>query len=201
MPTIRQVEKDKTVGGLPLLPYSSMIANCFLWLVYGVLREEPKVWGTNLIGFLFGLFYFMRFIKFSPSKSPTLPGSVRQHVNVVLSLFAITLAFVYLSPVKDPAGLVGNAAVLFCVAMFGSPLAALKHVLETKSAKSIPLPFTVATVANCFLWSVTGLFDMKDANIYVPNLIGLAFGMAQVALKFIFGGGKPHGESELELLM
>jgi solute carrier family 50 protein (sugar transporter) len=190
------------VGPLPLLPYSSMIANCFLWITYGLLKNEPKVWGTNLLGLFFGVYYFLKFTKYAPAKSSTLPGSILQHVNACLSVIAVTFGLVYISPFKDPASIIGNLAVMFCVAMFASPLAALKTVLQTKSAKSIPLPFTLATLLNCFLWSVVGLFDMKDVNIYLPNLLGLACGLAQLTLKLLYGDGTGNnGESELELLM
>ena len=58
IPTIKQISKDQSVGSLPLLPYSSMVANCFLWLVYGLLKHESKVWSTNLIGLIMALIYF-----------------------------------------------------------------------------------------------------------------------------------------------
>jgi hypothetical protein len=35
VPTIRNIMKDKTVGNLPLLPYSSMCVNAFMWMTYG----------------------------------------------------------------------------------------------------------------------------------------------------------------------
>jgi solute carrier family 50 protein (sugar transporter) len=85
--------------------------------------------------------------------------------------------------------MVGNLGVILCVCMFASPLAALKVVLQTRSAKAIPLPFTLASILNCFLWSVAGLFDMHDYAIYVPNLLGLSFGLAQVGLKLVYGSG------------
>ena len=47
IPTLRQVSIDRTVGNLPLLPYSSMIASAFLWVVYGILKSEPKIWSAN----------------------------------------------------------------------------------------------------------------------------------------------------------
>ena len=111
------------------------------------------------------MFYFLKFAKFAPKFAPTLPGTIRQHVYAILSVFSATIGLIYMSPFKDPAAIIGQAAVVFCIALFGSPLAALKTVLETKSAKSIPLPFTLATIANCFLWSITG-FEMNDFNIY-----------------------------------
>jgi FtsH-binding integral membrane protein len=152
---------------------------------------RPKVWGTNMVGLLFAIYYLTTFVRHSPKSAPSLPGSVKQHVTATLVLMATAVALVY-SPMNDPAKIVGNMAVALCISMFGSPLAALKTVLQTKSARSIPLPFTLATVLNCLLWSITGLFQMRDANIYVPNLIGLAFGVAQIVLKLIFGDAAPE---------
>mmetsp|Transcript_12289 Transcript_12289/g.13174 ORF Transcript_12289/g.13174 Transcript_12289/m.13174 type:complete len:247 (+) Transcript_12289:95-835(+) len=212
-PTIRQVVKDKSVGSLPLLPYSSMISNCILWFVYGILTQEKKVWFTNLIGLVFGLFYFSRFIKYVPPKSLTLPGTVRQHMQACLGIIAATSIWVlicYLTVRRKnqwmlyASIMVGKAAVLFCLLMFASPLSALKTVLKTRSARSIPLPFTLATILNCFFWSVAGLGEFHDFNIYFPNLMGLAFGLIQVALKILFENGSSvltKSEDQIELAM
>jgi hypothetical protein len=35
IPTIQRVVQERTVGSLPLLPYSSMIGNAFVWVMYG----------------------------------------------------------------------------------------------------------------------------------------------------------------------
>ena len=43
-PVIQQIRREKNVGHLPLLPYSSMAASSFIWTVYGFLKSEPKVW-------------------------------------------------------------------------------------------------------------------------------------------------------------
>lgn len=179
-----------------------MFANCFLWVVYGLLKEEVKVWGTNIIGLILASYYFLRFSKYAPEKSPTLPGSIEQHIRANIVVIGSTFAVVYISPLTDPASFIGNVAVFFCIAMFGSPLAALKTVLQTKSAKSIPLPFTVATIANCFLWTIFGLFEMHDVNIYVPNILGLVFGLAQLSLRFIYGDGNgSKAETEAGLVV
>mmetsp|Transcript_82379 Transcript_82379/g.123636 ORF Transcript_82379/g.123636 Transcript_82379/m.123636 type:complete len:227 (-) Transcript_82379:210-890(-) len=200
-PTIQQVKKDKSVGSLPLLPYSSMIGNCILWVAYGMLKHESKIWGTNSIGLLLGGYYFLSFVKHSPRASPTLPGTVQQHIGACVAVVLGIFVVIVVSPFADPAEAIGNTAVFFCVAMFASPLAALKTVLVTRSAESIPLPFTIATVMNCFCWSVMGLLDMHDFNVYFPNLLGLAFGLAQVGLKLVFGHGNGKiGSDKLDLI-
>jgi solute carrier family 50 protein (sugar transporter) len=201
------------VNSLPLLPYSSMIANCFLWLTYGVLIQESKIWFTNLVGLILAVFYFIRFTKVAPAKSPSLPGSVRQHWQACLSVVGVTMMWIalcYLTVRRKgmwmayAAATIGNVAVLFCLLMFASPLSALRTVIQTKSAKSIPLPYSMATCLNCFLWSVAGLGEFGDFNIYFPNLLGLTCGLFQVALKIIYGNGGPtstmtKAEAEVEL--
>ena len=81
---------------------------------------------------------------------------------------------------------VGSAAVLFCIALFASPLSTLKTVVETKSADSIPLPFSIASLLCCFFWSVTGILDLHDVNVIVPNALGFLCGLAQVGLKLLY---------------
>jgi solute carrier family 50 protein (sugar transporter) len=155
------------------------------------------VWASNGFGLILALYYCWEFMKFAPQKgaSPTLPGTVAQHVQFNFFILLTTLALVFFYPKIMAAKYVGSLGVVLCVAMFASPLAALKSVMETKSAKAIPLPFTLAAVANCFLWSVFGWFDMKDANIYAPNLLGLSFGLAQVGLKLKYGSGEGTKET------
>lgn len=188
-PTVQKIRHDKGVGTLPLLPYSSMVASAFLWTTYGILTKNPNVWSANVVGFVMGLYYMMSFIQNSPKAAPTLPGSVRLHTTSVLTVIVATLVVAMTPFLTDPASLIGPCGVLMTIGMFASPLSALKTVVQTRSAASIPLPFTLASLANCFFWSVAGLFRMKDANIYVPNLLGLSFSLAQVALKLVYGDG------------
>jgi solute carrier family 50 protein (sugar transporter) len=197
IPTMRSIAKDRSVGSLPLLPYSSMCASTFLWLAYGVLKHNPSIWTANGVGLVLSIYYLREFIKYAPPEAPTLPGSVKQHLQACIAVIIGTIltAIVSSSP-EDP---IGSFAVIFCLFMFASPLSALKTVLDTKSSKSIPLPFTIASTANCLLWTISGIWDMRDPNVYLPNSLALTFGIAQIALKLIFGDG-PTSPQELEKL-
>jgi solute carrier family 50 protein (sugar transporter) len=35
LPTVQNIIREKSVGNLPLLPYSSMCVNSFVWMTYG----------------------------------------------------------------------------------------------------------------------------------------------------------------------
>lgn len=188
IPTLRQIAKDASVGSFPLLPYTSMLANCYLWLIYGVLKSESKIWVTNGIGLIMAIYYFLEFTKYSPKQAVTLPGSIKSHKKVVAVVYA-GVSIIAITMREAGANFIGNVAVFFCIVMFASPLSALKVVIETRSAKSIPLPFTIATIFNCFAWTIVGIYDMNDVNVYLPNALGLSCGVAQLLLKLIYGDG------------
>ncbi len=84
LPTIFEVSRSKSVGDLPLLPYSSMAANGLIWALYGWLTDSPQVKWANVAGTLLGSYYWKEFKKYSKVGSSNLPGTMKQH------LFAIT---------------------------------------------------------------------------------------------------------------
>lgn len=135
---------------------------------------------------LLGSYYTFTFTRFCPSKASTLPGSVRAHFNAIAGMLAFAIMVATQFPMEKAASILGGLGVIICLILFGSPLSALKTVIETKSAKSIPLPFTLGTVVNCLAWAILGLTS-GDFNIYFPNTIGLFFGLVQIALKLIYG--------------
>lgn len=200
IPTVVKIKNDQAVGTLPLLPYSSMVASTYLWVVYGLLKHQSPVIVGNAPGFFLGIYYFVVYSQYAPKGySTTMPGSIKLHLQgigiVIMISTLLPILLPYVTKTINPAELVGFAGVVFCVLMFASPLAALKTVIMTQSASSIPLPFTVMTICNCFTWTVFGLFDAHDPNLYVPNILGLSFGLAQAVLKIIFYNNdtKYHG--------
>jgi solute carrier family 50 (sugar transporter) len=195
--TIHQIRRDRNVGSFPLLPYSTMIVNATLWFVYGLLKQNPNIWFGNGICLILGIIYFVLFIQTSPPSSPTLPGTVQQHIQGVLGICAITI-FISIFPIlDDPAQLIGSVGCFIVVVLFASPLVVLRQVLVTKDAKSIPLPFTIACTINCFLWSVYGVWGVDDVYIYFPNVLGLALSVAQLLLKIYYSNGSNSGFSKV----
>ena len=154
-----------------------------------MLKNEPSVWIANGIGITLSSLYFMNYLKYSPKQSPTLPGSTRMHIQACLTTILTTLSIAAVLPKLKATKVIGNLGVAFCIALFASPLVALRTVIQEKSAESIPLSFTFASIICCVLWSVVGLGIMKDFAIYFPNLLGLSFGLIQLGLKLKYGNG------------
>lgn len=179
------------------LLFISMCTSSVLWVTYGLLKQEPKILLANGSGLVLGLYYFVQFLRHAPPQSATLPGSKKQHIQIFF--VAVGMSFL-LAVSRTPLAveLLGQGGVVLTVTLFASPLAALRTVISTKSARSIPWPFTLASLVNCILWTIAGLFEMKDFNIYAPNILGLFFCLAQVALKVTYGDG-PANKVELPM--
>lgn len=182
IPTVLEFTRRKMVGNLPLLPYTSMLSNSLAWTVYGLMNSEPKLWTSNFVGFTLSIYYFFSFARYTPHGATTLPGTFDQHVQGFVSVLAFILWFAR----SKKSGPIGRVGVLINMAMYASPLSAIKAVLETKSSEAIPLPLTVASLASCIFWTITGYLDMHDPYVWVPTTFGIIFGMAQVALKLSF---------------
>jgi len=184
--TILHVSRTKSVGSLPLLPYSSMIANGFVWALYGHLAHLPNVKYANMVGIMLGSYYFK---EWTAAAAASVSGAIIYHklaiTWIVLMNFFVAARF----PRKVATEIVGKEGVFVFVLLFASPLSALKEVIANKSAAAIPLPFTVASTINCSLWSVVGLLLMNDFNIYFPSILGLLCAMIQLFLKGIYGDG------------
>ena len=186
LPTIFEISRKKSVGDLPLLPYSSMAANGFIWALYGWLTGSSSVKWANILGALLGTYYFTEFRKYTPAGSSNLPGTVKQHLYAVTwIILANTFALTNFTK-KTASDVVGKEGVLMYIILFASPLASLKNVIATKSAASIALPFTIASTINCSLWSVVGLLYLKDVYITFPSMMGLLCALVQLFLKGMY---------------
>lgn len=193
-----KVHTQQSVGDLPLLSYSSMVHNAFLWSTYGVLKQEPSVLVSNGVGFVMGILYCGIYIKYSqelPSKAQertSTKGSSQNQTQFHLLCMAfimgvcLTIASATILSLAVRTEVIGIMGIVACVALFASPLAALQTVIEKQSAAAIPFPFTVASGVNCLLWTITGLFQMHDLNIILPNTLGLGCALIQLALKIAY---------------
>lgn len=197
LPTVLQISRDKTIGKLPLLPYSTMMSNSSLWLMYGLLENLTSVARCSVVGVTMGAFYITVFAQHCGPNTSNLPGTVMQHVKGVGAIILLNLCLA-VSGVNYASQVIGKEGVIICIILFASPLATMQNVIATKSAESIPLPFTLACLFNCTAWFVAGYWQMKDFNIFFPNMLGIFSAAAQVALKIVYR--KQSGVAKVENL-
>jgi uncharacterized protein with PQ loop repeat len=189
IPTIQHILHDEKVGNYPLLPYTMMLINTLLWLAYGLLKQDSSLWITNGFAVLLGLYYWFSYIKFANTATSvaTLPGSVQMHAKAITATTIAIFLWTFVPYISNPSGLLGFAAMLSGILLYASPFASLQCVVATKCAKSIPLPFTIASFISCSLWAIYGLFQTHDLYIYTPGIIGCALSLSQLCLKIYYG--------------
>jgi len=207
IPTIVHIFRSKSVGNLPLLPYTCMVCSCFIFFLYGVLIELQSVWIPNIAGVALGLMYVTVFVRTCGQEDvKNLPGTVNQHMFGMSALIGINMCLAAIAasgigidnePLERQPTLsaqsgvaidiIGKEGVIMCIILFASPLAVIKHVIEAKSAASIPLPFTLASLVSCTAWFVLGWWRANDFNIYFPNVLGFSCSVAQLVLKAMYG--------------
>ena len=166
--------------------------------MYGILKSSPSIWGTSTVGVVLGACYYTVFVRTCGSDATALPGTARQHLLGTIGITSINLCLAIIEAIgaARTSEFIGKEGVIICIILFASPLAALKNVIATKSAASIPLPFTLACFVNCIAWFVLGWWRANDFNIYFPNILGLSCAIAQIVLKGVYGNGTNNGEKK-----
>jgi uncharacterized protein with PQ loop repeat len=109
-------------------------------------------------------------------------------INVVVTIYAIVGQS--LQPLADVEQAIGVIAIGSSIILYGSPLAAIKQVLQTKSAASIPFGMVVVGTVNNVLWILYG-FLIDDLVLIIPTVINGTFGVIQLVL---YAAYRPHRE-------
>ena len=202
LPTMRDVVRRGSTGGLPPLPYFSMLASGLLWAAYGAVLADWTIIVPNAACGAAGACYSAVFYRYDSQRFAT-----RRYSASVLLCFAF-VAFVVTSPSfsheakQDTLGWLGSALV---VAMFAGPLQVMRRVVRHRSTRDLPLPMCLATVVNTCLWTAYGV-TQRDAFVWAPNLLGLGSGIAQLCLFARYGvdsaintGAGVEGKASTEL--
>nr|XP_006811657.1 PREDICTED: sugar transporter SWEET1-like [Saccoglossus kowalevskii] len=79
----------------------------------------------------------------------------------------------------------GLAASSVTIAMYASPLAQLREVINSKSTRSMSFPLSVATFIAASLWTLYG-FLLDDLYVMIPNIPGMMTSIIRFCLFFIY---------------
>ena len=182
--TVRAILRDKTVGEYSPTPYVVSAMNCALWSVYGLahLASEAQVIATNGPGLLLEVGYVGVFV--AHETTPAARAALRARAAAALGATAAFCGACFAlarGRADAAASAVGWGAVVLNVLMYGAPLDQLAKVVRERSVRSMPLGLSLCTLATATCWSGFALCA-RDAHIFLPNALGVALGVAQLAL-------------------
>ncbi|KAI4324989.1 hypothetical protein MLD38_030426 [Melastoma candidum] len=123
-------------------------------------------------------------------------------MKLVAALVAIVLAFSAIAVVSTfvlhdhhhRKAFVGSIGLVASVAMYGSPLVAMRRVIMTKSVEFMPFYLSLFSFLASSLWMAYGLLG-HGLILASPNLVGSPLGLLQLLLyckyrkRGVMGGG------------
>eukprot|EP00622_Pseudochattonella_farcimen_P001829 FR736623.1.p1 GENE.FR736623.1~~FR736623.1.p1 ORF type:complete len:195 (+),score=6.00 FR736623.1:238-822(+) len=174
---------------MPLLPYSTMMTNFFIWLVYGTMVGDSTVLFTNLVCWALGVIYCVCYLVCVPRGATYLPGRAEYHVGGSAIIIALTLQIYWNSPPGNGVKLLGWMGTIMSVCMSLAPLATIVTVLKEKSTRTMALPLTVGQFINSSLWSIYGLCVGNDF-IIGPSIAGVVTAVMQLLLFGLYGANR-----------
>lgn len=188
--TAARIYQSRAVGSLSVFPFLSMWTNSFLWSLYGYLVGDYTVLVPNFTGALTGLVTSVVFHVHADEEQYERENKRYYVLAGSISLFGLV------SAAYGNSSIIGTAGVVMCVVLMGSPLIVLRTVLLEKSCAAMPFWTSLTIWLNTLAWSLYGIFDAKDFNIYFPNLCGLFLGSVQMSMYLWFG--LPPGTCSLQ---
>mmetsp|Transcript_100884 Transcript_100884/g.289591 ORF Transcript_100884/g.289591 Transcript_100884/m.289591 type:complete len:202 (-) Transcript_100884:292-897(-) len=187
MPTVIEFWRERKVKrGLPLLPYSSMAINGFVWVLYGWVTGTAAICLANGLSLVLAMAYCIVFISLCPPTANWLPGKIRHHGLISSVIGGLAVRWVAASPSDEAAAMLGWLGSIIAAVMFGSPVVSISTVISEKSTRVLALPFTIAVTINTFLWMSFGLLK-NDPFLYCNAGCGFVTSLIQVGLFLVFG--------------
>ncbi|KAL2318327.1 hypothetical protein Fmac_032203 [Flemingia macrophylla] len=183
--TFKRVIRKKNTEEFSCIPYIIALLNSLLYTWYG-LPIISKKWENfplvtvNGVGILFELSYVLIYFWFSSAK-----GKVKVAVTTVAVLIAFCLiaivSFFAFPDHRHRKLLVGSISFGVSIALYASPLVAMKNVVQTKSVEFMPLPLSLSTLLASVLWMIYGVL-IRDIFVAGPNVVGTPLGILQLVL-------------------
>lgn len=166
----------KSVGNLSPLPFFSLLINCVVWSIYGILKWDMTVLLPNGTGLLAGLWCSLVYHKYCDHVPRKL-----YYTGVVAVCFAL-----YFGYIRNDS-YIGYLGCFLAVLVMGSPLATLRTVVSDRSTASLPFWTSLSGWFNSLSWLAYGIIVADDPYIYGPNLLGFVLSSVQLSLFIAYG--------------
>ncbi|CAN6472269.1 unnamed protein product [Victoria cruziana] len=190
VPTFYRIFKKKTTDGFQSLPYVVALFSAMLWIYYAMLKTNALLLITvNIVGCFIESTYIFMFIFYAPqrAKIKTVKLLLLLNVGAFCSILVPTMVFVSGGKRLNILGWVCSA---FAVSVSAAPLFIMRSVIRTKSVEYMPFSLSLFLTLSAAMWLVYGIL-INDLFVALPNVLGLTFGTAQMALYLYYKNNSP----------
>ncbi|XP_062203103.1 bidirectional sugar transporter SWEET13-like [Phragmites australis] len=190
IPTFYRIYKSKSTEGFQSVPYVVALFSAMLWIYYALLKTNEGLLITiNAAGCVIETVYIVVYLAYAPKKTKVFTAKIMLLFNV--GIFGLILLFtLLLSEGERRVVSLGWVCVGFSVSVFVAPLSIIRRVIQTKSVEYMPFPLSLSLTLSAVVWFLYGLL-IKDKYVALPNIIGFAFGVAQMGLYVFYMNKTP----------
>lgn len=160
-----------------IIPFLTLLINCFTWFLYGIMTNEISVYISNMIGLIIGCIGTIVYHEYS-----IYPPLIFYYVITFFFLFFNLL--LYALHWHD---FLGTMAMIFAIILYGSPLSTVYVVMQERSTESISFPLTLTSCFSAIMWLIYGIYVVQDVWITIPSIIGIILTSIQLFLFFMYG--------------
>jgi uncharacterized protein with PQ loop repeat len=185
---ITKMMQLKTTGNASVFPLMSLLANSFVWTLYGLLRDNvfPVAFAFGF-GVIASVFYLSVYNRYCPSLRERRRNLVVIAVVIVLlaAITAYSVTSAAADNAKDASTIVGYIGIITAVLLYGAPMEKAVHVWRTKNAQPIQVVMVICGVLHNTLWVIYTCLD-RNWFMFVPNIICLPLGLSMLALCVVY---------------
>jgi len=191
--TFWRIVKNKSTQEFKSLPYICTLLSTSLWTYYGLVKPGGLLIATvNGAGVVLEAVYVIMFIIYAHKELKLKTIMLVLLVDVIFFAAVFLVTFLALNH-HTRLTVIGVLCVCLTLSMYGSPLAAMRSVIVTKSVEFMPFFLSFFLFLNGGVWAVWAVLE-RDVFVGIPNGIGFGLGAAQLLLYAIYRKGKPRRE-------
>ncbi|OWY99743.1 MtN3-like protein [Phytophthora megakarya] len=197
LPDFYRIHKTQTTGEVSILPITLLFCNSFMWAIYACWTNNIfPVLVCNLYGMTTSVVFTAIYYRWSTDRASI--HKIWTRAGCVLAAGAFYLMLGNSGATNQThdqvASTFGFIAVTINIALYASPLAGMKKVIQTKDASSLPITISAVFLGNAALWVIYAI-TAGDMFVMVPNLLGMLLCAAQVGLYIKYRPG--HGDADM----
>lgn len=183
--TFLRVIRKKSTEEFSCVPYIIALLNCLLYTWYGLpvvshRWENFPVVTINGLGILLEFCFILIYFVFTSAREKIKVALMTISIVLMFCVAALISAFIFHDH-RLRKEFIGSIGLVASIAMYGSPLVAVKQVIQTKSVEFMPFYLSFFSFLASSLWMTYGLLS-NDIFLASPNLVGSPLGIVQLVL-------------------
>ncbi|KAG7387110.1 hypothetical protein PHYBOEH_008368 [Phytophthora boehmeriae] len=195
LPDFNRMRKKKSTGDMSVMPCVLLYTNCYTLCWYSfVIGDILPIFATSMLGVITGLTFAFFFYRWSDYKRDVVKAFIGSGiVTVVVAVYSILAILGKTGQSQHSIDTtLGYFTIATTIGLYGSPMATIARVLQTKTASSMPFTMGVINLGNSICWAV---YSSLVGNWFIlsPNIAGIVLGSTQLILTFIYPRKNPDG--------